>query len=80
MISFVSNPDVDKAIAAQSEAIDSTQRAKIIHEQLEPLLVQYIPEFPMFTYELITGVSNKVHNLLVPHWYEFDMFPVSKSG
>jgi peptide/nickel transport system substrate-binding protein len=80
LISFFSDPAVDAAIKAQAEAIDSTQRAKIIHEQLEPLLVAAMPEYPMFSYQLITGVSNKVKDLLIPHWYEFDMFPVSKAG
>ena len=80
LINFGSDPNVDAAIKAQSEALDTATRTKIIETQLEPALVNYAPGFPMFTYDLITGVSNKVKGLLVPHWYEFDMFPVSKTS
>lgn len=79
LISGFSNPDVDKAIKGQGEALDPTQRAKIIQTQLEPLLVANMPEFPMYTYQLVTGVSSKVSGLSIPPWYEFDLFPVSKT-
>lgn len=79
LISFINNKAIDNAITAQSEALNATKRNEIIQHQLEPALVREVPEFPMYTYDLITGVSKKIHGLLIPHWYEFDMFPVSKS-
>jgi peptide/nickel transport system substrate-binding protein len=78
LLSFISDGAIDAAIKAQSTALDPSARARIIDQQLEPALVAAIPEFPIFTYDLITGVSSKIHGLTVPHWYEFDMFPVSK--
>jgi peptide/nickel transport system substrate-binding protein len=78
VVSFVSDPAVDAAIKAQSTALDPKTRADIVQKQLEPALAAAVPEFPIFTYDLITGVSSKIHGLTIPHWYEFDMFPVSK--
>jgi peptide/nickel transport system substrate-binding protein len=79
LISFISNSAIDNAIKAQEQALNRAARDSIIRSQLEPALVREVPEFPMYTYDLITGVSKKIHGLLIPHWYEFDMFPVSKS-
>jgi len=79
LISFVNNARIDQAIKAQAQALDPRKRIALIQNQLEPALVSAVPEFPMFTYDLITGVSSKIHGLHIPHWYEFDMFPVSKS-
>jgi ABC-type transport system substrate-binding protein len=79
MIDSASDKAIDAAIEAQAAATDPAQRVKIIESQLEPALVNYAPGFPMFTYDLITGVSKKIKGLTVPHWYEFDVFPVSKS-
>jgi peptide/nickel transport system substrate-binding protein len=78
MIDFAKNPAIDAAIKAQASETDPKQRVKIIESQLEPALVKYAPGFPMFTYDLITGVSKKIKGLTIPHWYEFDIFPVSK--
>jgi len=80
LVSFASDPAVDNAIKAQSAALDAKKREQIIKTQLEPALVAYAPAYPMFTYDVITGVSTKVQGLAVPHWYEFDMFPVSKTA
>lgn len=80
LVSFASDPAIDAAIKAQSAALDNAQRVKIIKTQLELALVKYAPAFPMFTYDIITGVSKKLQGLAVPHWYEFDMFPVSKGA
>jgi len=79
LISFVNNSRVDQAIKAQSQELNPGKRIALIQNQLEPALVSTVPEFPMFTYDLITGVSSKIRGLHIPHWYEFDMFPVSKS-
>ena len=79
MIDFCSDKDIDAAIEAQAKEVDPARREKVIKEQLEPALVKYAPGFPMFTYDLITGVSAKITGLTVPHWYEFDIFPVAKS-
>jgi ABC-type transport system substrate-binding protein len=79
LICGFSNPDVDAAIKAQGEAIDPEVRADIVQNQLEPLLVEHVPEYPMYTYELVTGVSPQISGLVIPPWYEFDMFPVAKS-
>ena len=38
----------------------------------------HIPNAFAAGYDLITGVSKKIKGLTVPHWYEFDIFPVSK--
>ena len=78
LISFISDPTIDAAINAQSQALDPTSRVQVIQSKLEPALAAAMPEFPIFTYDLITGVSSKIHGLTIPHWYEFDMFPVSK--
>jgi ABC-type transport system substrate-binding protein len=79
LISGFSNPEVDQAIEEQAEAVDPEVRAEIIQDRLHPLLVENVPEFPMFTYELVTGVSPQISGLTIPPWYEFDMVPVSKS-
>lgn len=79
LITGFSNAEVDQAIADQSQAIDPDERASIIQNELHPLLVELVPEFPMYTYELITGVSAKISGLEIPSWYEFDLLPVSKS-
>lgn len=79
LISGFSNEEVDQAINAQAEALESDARATIIQEELEPLLVTNVPEYPMYTYELVTGVSPSISGLTIPPWYEFDMVPVSKS-
>jgi peptide/nickel transport system substrate-binding protein len=80
LISGFSNPDVDEAIAAQAQAIDPEERGAIVQDQLEPLLVEHVPSYPMYTYELVTGVSPQISGLVIPPWYEFDMLPVAKSG
>jgi peptide/nickel transport system substrate-binding protein len=80
LITYASDPAIDAAVKAQSEALDDAERERIIQTELEPALVNYAPAFPMFTYDIITGVSKKLQGLEVPHWYEFDMFPVSKSS
>jgi peptide/nickel transport system substrate-binding protein len=79
LISGFSNPEVDQIIKEQAEAIDPAARAEIIQDRLEPILVENVPEFPMFTYELVTGVSPQISGLTIPPWYEFDMLPVAKS-
>jgi peptide/nickel transport system substrate-binding protein len=78
LISGFSNPDVDKAIQEQGEAIDSEVRADLIQNELHPLLDANVPHYPMYTYELVTGVSPQISGLVIPPWYEFDMFPVAK--
>lgn len=80
LVSFASDPGIDAAIKAQSAALDPNKRVEIIKSDLEPALVEYAPAFPMFTYDIITGVSKKLQGLAIPHWYEFDMFPVSKGA
>jgi len=77
MINFGKDKNIDAAIEAQAAATDPAKRVNIIETQLEPALVSYAPGFPMFTYDLITGVSKKVKGLTIPHWYEFDAFPIS---
>jgi peptide/nickel transport system substrate-binding protein len=79
LISSFSNAEVDAAIKAQAEEVDPAKRAEIVRTQLEPLLVANVPEFPMFVYELVTGVASNISGLSIPSWYEFDMFPVSKA-
>jgi peptide/nickel transport system substrate-binding protein len=80
LITYASDPHVDAAIKAQSEALDPAQRAQIVKTQLQPALDAHAPAFPMFTYDIITASSKSVHGLSVPHWYEFDILPVSKSA
>jgi peptide/nickel transport system substrate-binding protein len=80
LITYASDARVDAAIKAQSEALVPAERAEIVKTQLQPALVDYAPAFPMFTYDVITASSKKVQGLAVPHWYEFDMLPVSKSA
>jgi peptide/nickel transport system substrate-binding protein len=79
LISGFSNEAVDQTIQDQAEALDPEARAEIVQDQLEPLLVENLPEYPMYTYELVTGVSPQISGLTIPPWYEFDMVPVSKS-
>lgn len=79
LISGFSNEDVDQAITDQAEALDAEARGKIVQETLEPLLVENVPEFPMYVYELVTGVSPAISGLTIPPWYEFDMVSVSKA-
>jgi peptide/nickel transport system substrate-binding protein len=79
MINFAKDAKIDAAIEAQAAATDPTKRVDIIKNELEPALVNYAPGYPMFTTDLITGVSKKIKGLTIPHWYEFDVFPISKT-
>jgi peptide/nickel transport system substrate-binding protein len=78
LINFESDPKIDAAITAQAATSDPAERIQIVHSQLEPALVAAAPGFPMFTVDLITGVSNKISGLEIPHWYEFDVLSLSK--
>jgi peptide/nickel transport system substrate-binding protein len=74
-----SNPELDQAIKAQGEELDPEKRADIVQSELEPLLLEHVPDYPLYTYQLVTGASSKISGLVIPAWYEFDMFPVAKA-
>lgn len=80
LMNALKSKELDDAIALQTGKMDPKQRAETIQTQLEPLFVNLLPEFPMFTYELVTAHSAKLEGLQIPHWYEFDMLPVSKKA
>jgi hypothetical protein len=62
----VPDPVLDELVTKQQSAFDLQERGRIVQEELDPALIDRCYEFPMFTTEMITGVSASLKDFVVP--------------
>lgn len=62
-VNHVSNPEIDAVLDKEASENNLDVRAEIIANEVNPLLMDKIPSYPLFVSMLLTGVSNSVKNL-----------------
>jgi peptide/nickel transport system substrate-binding protein len=80
LITNILDPDIDAGLEAEKQTIDFNQRTQVLTTQTIPTLYQKMPAVPLFVSQLVTGVNNKVQNLIIRSTSKFPLHEVSVSS
>jgi peptide/nickel transport system substrate-binding protein len=72
----VSDPEIDAALDAERQIIDLEERQQVLAEETLPLLMEKMPNVPLFVSQLLTGVNTRVKNLQILPTSKFSLWDV----
>jgi len=58
MINAINDPDIDEILNEETGIVDTNEREKFLHEEVERVLLEKMPSVPILVSEMITGVSS----------------------
>jgi peptide/nickel transport system substrate-binding protein len=78
-ITYYNDEEINSLIDAEGEAKDQESRLEIVSDQLLPALMDKMPALPLFTSELISGVSGRLSGFKVNPNSTWDLKDVTAS-